>query len=143
MAYKNYTVRVKFNEGLTEYIFPLVFSIKDSKEGSKGTIISGKRADGSIYIPGGKRSQDIVIRGKLFAEDGYVALLTKINELKAKVTLLPATLTMEHFDDTLSGGGDWVTDWAYTVVRTEEIDFPESLRTEIQEYEIRFLVLSY
>ena len=143
MAYKDYIVRVKFNDGTGDYVFPLVFSVTDPKEGSKATIIAGKRADGSILIPGGKKSQEISLKGNLYDADGYLALTTKINTLKAEVTTLPATLTMEHFDDTLSGGGDWVTDWAYTVVRTEEIEFSESFRTDIQEYEVKFLVLSY
>ena len=143
MAFKNYTVRLVFDDGVNEYTFPTVFSISDPKEGMKATVIKGTRGDGSIVIPGGKRSQEITIRGKLIDEDGYADLTTRINEMKVKVSTLPATLTLKHWDDTLSGGGDWVTDWTYTVRRIEEITFSESLRTESQEYNIPFFVIAY
>jgi hypothetical protein len=45
---------------------------------------------------------------------------------------------MKHYDPDLTGGADWVIDWQYTVIRTTEIVFPESLRTDIQEYEVTF-----
>lgn len=140
MAYKNYTVRITFTKdqsGAISYILPYVFHVSDPKEGMKATVIQGTRGDGSIAIPGGKKSQEIQIRGRLIDADGYKDLTTKINEMKTKVTTDQAILTMEHYD------GGWITDWSYTVRRIEEIRFSKSFRTESQEYEITFLVLAY
>ena len=143
MSYKNYTVRLNFNDSVHDYNLPYVFQIEDPKEGMKAVIIEGNRGDGSICIPGGKKSQIITVRGKLFDEDGYSDLTALMNTMKSSVTTNVATLTLKHFDTEYSGGGAWVTDWSYCVRRTEEIEFAESLRVGIQEYSIRFLVLSY
>jgi len=134
----NYTVVINFNDGTNNYDLPLVFSVSDPEPGMKATVIEGKRGDGSIVIPAGKKSQEITIRGKLTeTDDGYKDIVTLINEMRTKVTKDVATLTMKHYD---SG---WVTDWSYTVRRITPIEFAESLRTSSQEYEIRFWVLSY
>lgn len=130
-------VKVNFNDGTYDYDLPVVFHISDPKEGMKATVIKGKRGDGSIVIPGGKRSQEIKVRGKLFADD-YEAITTLMNEMRTKVTTDEAVLTMKH-----KSGVSWVNDWSYTVRRIEEIRFPESLRTDIQEYEITFFVIAY
>ena len=139
----NYTVRFNFNDGTNDYDFPYVFQVEDPKEGMKSVVIEGNRGDGAIVIPGGKKSQNITIRGKLIDADGYKDLTTRINEMKAKVTTNVATLTMKHYDPTLTGGGAWVNDWVYTVRRSEEITFSESLRTDSQDYDVSFLVLAY
>lgn len=138
MAYQDYTVVVNFNDGTNDYDLPYVFQISDPKEGMKATVIHGTRGDGAIVIPGGKRSQEITIRGKLFDSDGYKDLTTKMNEMRTKVTTDIATLTLKHKE-----GVSFVTDWSYTVRRLTEIRFPESMRIGAQEYEIRFLVLAY
>ena len=132
------TVRINFDDGTYDYDLPYVFHITDPKEGMKATVIHGTRGDGSVVIPGGKRSQEIIVRGKLLDNDGYVALTTLINEMKTKVTSAPATLTMKH-----NVGAGWVTNWQYYVRRVGEIKFPESLRTASQEYQVTFLVTSY
>ena len=139
----SYQVRVNFDDGVHDYNFPHVQNISDPKEGMKATVIGGTRADGSIVIPGGKKSQTIRVAGILFDADGYEDLTTLMNTLRSNVTTDPATLTLEHWDSTISGGGDWTTDWAYSVVRTEEIDFPDSMRTESQNYTVSFLVTAY
>ena len=134
----NYTVVINFNDGVNDYDLPLVFSISDPQPGMKATVIEGKRGDGSIVIPAGKRSQEIVVRGKLTeTDDGYKDIVTLINEMRTKVTTNVATLTMKHYD---SG---WINDWQYTVRRIDPIVFPESLRVTSQEYEVRFLVISF
>jgi len=133
----DYTVVVNFNDGVNNYDLPHIFKISDPKEGIKATVIEGKRADGSIVIPGGKKSQEIVIRGRLIDNDGYIDLTTLMNTMRTSVTTNQATLTLKHLS------GTWITDWTYTVRRIEEITFPESLRTWEQEYSIRFLVISY
>jgi len=133
----NFQVTVNFNDGTNNYDLPHVFQIDDPKEGMKATIINGTRGDGAIVIPGGKKSVEIIIRGRLIDNDGYADLTTLINELKTKVSTNQATLTLKHFD------GSWIQDWSYTVRRVDEIDFAESLRTYDQEYTIRFLIVAF
>lgn len=136
----NYIVQLVLNEGIsgTEYIFPHVYSVSDPKEGMKATIIEGYRADGVIVVPGGKKSAEIVIKGRLLDNDGYADLTDLINEMKSMVTTEQSTLTMRHWT-----GSTWQNDWEYTVRRIDEITFPESLRTIEQEYECRFLIVAY
>jgi hypothetical protein len=135
----SYTVRVVLNDGVSglEYIFPHVFQVSDPKEGMKATVIEGTRGDGAIVIPGGKKSIELIIRGRLIDNDGYVDLTTLMATMRNMVTTDQATLTLEHLDTT------WQTDWIYTVRRIDEIDFPESLRTWEQEYSVKFLVIAY
>jgi hypothetical protein len=104
----------------------------------KATVIEGTRGNGSIVIPGGKKSQEIRINGRLFDNNGYIAITTLMTTMKNMVTTAQATLTLEHLV-----GGSYTPDWSYTVRRISEIDFPESLRTYEQEYSVRFLVIAY
>ncbi len=129
--------RVKFEDGTYTYIFPLVFHLSDPKEAMKATVIRGTRGDGSLVIPGGKRSQEIIVRGKLYADD-YVALTTLMNTMRQSITTDVATLTLEH-----NVGAGWITDWARTVRRIEEISFSQSYRISVQEYEVTFLQISF
>lgn len=133
----NYQVTINFNDGIYDYDLPIVQSETGSNlTGNKDTIIEGNRGDGAIVIPGGKRSQLIIIRGILTGDD-YKAITTLMNTMRTNITTEVATLTMKHYDV------GWVTDWTYTVKRITEIKFPETLRTSSQDYEIEFLVLSY
>ena len=136
----SYTVRVVLNSGISgsEYIFPNVFHISDPEAGGKDTVIDGNRADGSIVIPGGKKSEEITIRGRLIDNDGYADLTTRISAMRTLVTRDPATLTLMHWT-----GSTWQNDWSYTVRRIDSIDFEESLRTWEQPYSCRFLITGY
>lgn len=134
----SYQVKLNFNDGVNNYDLPHVFSLSDPKEGMKATVIQGTRGDGAIIIPGGKRSQEIRVKGWLFDSDGYEDLTTLMNEMRSKVTTNLATLTLKHWT-----GAIWQNDWSYAVRRIEEINFPESLRTDVQDYEINFLVFAY
>lgn len=139
MAYQDYEVKVNFNDGIYNYDLPHIFHVSDPKEGMKAVVIEGNRADGSIIIPGGKRSQTIRVRGNLFDEDGYKDLVTAMNTMRQNITTDVATLTMKHKE-----GVSWITDWTYTVRRVNEINFgTQSLRTGKQEYEVEFFVISY
>jgi hypothetical protein len=134
----SYTVVVNFTEGAINYDLPHVFQVSDPNPGMKATVIEGNRASGSIVIPGGQKSIEIIIRGRLIDNDGYADLTTLIATMKSSITTNQATLTLKHWS-----GSAWVNDWVYTVRRIEEIDFPESLRTWDQEYSVRFLVIAY
>ena len=133
----SYIVKLNFTEGINSYDIPHVQSLSDPKEGIKATVIEGNRGSGSIVIPGGKKSQEIRVRGILLADD-YVALTTLIEDLKTKVNTNVATLTLKYWT-----GSVWQNVWQYSVRRITEINFPESLRTDYQEYEISFLIISY
>jgi hypothetical protein len=121
----SYTVQVVLNDGISgsDYTFPHVFSISDPKEGMKATVIEGTRGNGVIVIPGGKKSQEITIRGRLIDNDGYEDITSLMTTMKNMVTTDQATLTLQHWT-----GSTWQNDWQYTVRRIEEINFPESLR---------------
>jgi len=143
MSYKDYTVKIVFTKdqsGATEYQLPYVFHVSDPKEGMKATVIKGTRGDGSIIIPGGKKSQEIRVKGKLVDADGYKDLSSLIDTMKTNLTTDVGTLTMKYYDTDTSS---WINNWSYTVRRIEEIDFPKSYRTGSQEYSVNFLVLSY
>jgi hypothetical protein len=135
----DYTVQVVFLDNLSNtYTFPLVQSISDPAEGMKATVIEGNRSNGSIIIPGGKRSQEISVRGIIFDNDGYVDITTKMDDMRSKVTTNPATLTIRHWN-----GSTWVNDRVWNVRRVNEITFADSMRTTDQNYEVRFLVITY
>lgn len=134
----NYHVDLVFNDGTNTYTFPLVQSISDPVEGMKATVIEGNRANGSIVIPGGKKSQEIKITGILLDNDGYVDLTSLMADMRSKVTTSVATLTLKHY------ASGWVNDWVYTVRRINQIEFDEnSMRTNDISYTVSFLVLSY
>ena len=101
----NYTVRYVFDDGTYHYVFPYVQDVNDSKEGDKHIQIEGNRADGSLYIPGGKKSQTISISGILADADGFKDLAALMNIMRTQVTTDQATLTCKYYDPTLSGGG--------------------------------------
>ena len=130
-------VRLIFNDGSGDYILPVVQSVSDPEEAMKATVIRGTRGDGAVIIPGGKKSQEIVVKGKLVAE-GYKAITDLMDTLRASVTTDSATLTLQY-----NAGAGWIASWARTVRRIEEIRFPASKRTSSQDYEIIFLQLSY
>jgi len=134
----DYIVKLNFNDGSKNYDFPLVQSITDNVPGAKDVVISGNRADGSIVIPGGKKSIEIIVKGILFDNDGYVDLMTLISTMNTDVTTNPATLTLSHWT-----GSTWATDWAKTVRRIDEIEFGDSMRTSDISYTVKFLVISY
>ena len=130
-------VKLNFNDGTYDYDLPIVQSVSDSKAAMKAVVIPGIRGSGSVVIPGGQKSIEINVRGKLFAE-GYKLLTDAMNTMRTSVTTDVATLTLKH-----NVGAGWLTDWARTVRRIEEIRFPASLRTNSQDYEISFLQISY
>ena len=112
------------------YELPTVYSVSDPKEGIKNVVIEGFRSDGSVVVPGGKKSQEIVVQGIIVGED-FDEVSAGIDALKAGVTTEPATLAFG-------------SEWSYTVRRLTEIEFEaDTRRTSYQKYTIRFLVLSY
>lgn len=135
----NWQVTLNFNDGTYNYDIPHIFDLSDPKEGMKATVIDGVRGDGAIIIPGGKKSQEIVVKGTLYDIDGYADLTTLISTMKTDITTNPAVLTLKHWS-----GSAWVNDWAYSVRRIEPIEWESSsLRLDAIQYSIRFIVISY
>jgi len=130
-------VRIIFNDGSGDYELVHCYHLTDPTPGTKDTVIQGNRGDGSIVIPGGKKSHELIVRGTLMADD-YNALTTLINEMRTKITTNPATLKLQYLS-----GASWISDWEFSVKRIEEIRFEQSLRTSGQRYEVMFYVLSY
>lgn len=126
-----------FNDGTNDYDLPHVFSVSDPSPSMKSTVIEGNRGSGSIVIPGGQKSVEITLRGNMIADD-YEALTDLISDMKSKITTNPATLTLMQWT-----GSAWENNWSYAVRRLKEINFPESLRLDVQEYEVSFFIISY
>jgi hypothetical protein len=134
----NYTVRTIFYDGTNTYTFPLVQSISDPQEGMKATVIPGIRGNGSIVIPGGKKSQEIIIKGIILDNDGYIDITTAMDDMRSKVTTNAATLTIEHWT-----GSTWQPDRVWNIRRINEITFGDSMRICDIEYTVNFLVIAY
>ena len=138
----SWTVRVTFlrtGSGYTAYTFPHVYPITDPSPGMKATVIEGQRADGSLVIPGGKKSHKITVEGVLHEDDyDYVTISAAMAAMEVAVTTDIGTLTLEYWN-----GASWVTNWAYTVRRIEEIDWLPSMRTDDQKYRVSFFVIAF
>lgn len=127
------TVKLTFNDGSGDYDLPLVQSVSDPKEAMKAVVIPGIRASGSLVIPGGKKSIEIIVKGKIIAQ-GYKLITEAMDALRTNITTDAATLTLQYNE-----GAGWQISWARSVRRIEEIRFPASKRTSSQDYEISFL----
>jgi len=138
----SYTVRVTFlkdGSGYTPYTLPLIQDIEDPEPSMKETEIDGTRGDGTIVIPGGKKSQTIKINGLLYDDDyDFVSISTAMAAMRTALTTDTGTLTLEYY-----ASGAWHTVWTFTVRRLSEINFPPSLRVDSQKYEVSFKVLTY
>lgn len=131
------SVKINFTVGIVSYDFPLVQSCPDPMEGIKNVVHEGNRASGSVIIPGGKKSQEIIVKGVLVGE-GYTAIQTLITDMKTKVTTEVGTLTKKYWN-----GSTWANTWSYSVRRISAIEFEDSLQTNDQNYTVTFLILSY
>lgn len=132
-----YQVQIIFSDGTNTFTFPQVQSETGSDlEEDKSVIIEGNRASGCLYIPGGKKSLRLTIKGILMGDD-YKDLTTQMTEMKSKVTTNLATLTLKHYD------GGWQNDYVYTVRRIGKITFDENLRTDYQPYSVDFIIINY
>ena len=139
-GYHDYAVKINFNDGTNSYDLPYVQNVSDPIAGIKANVIKGTRADGAIVIPGGKKSIDITIKGKIWTNLGYADLMSQRNTLNDNISTDPAVLTLEHYD---TDSSTWVVDWAFLVQRIEDIVFGDSMRTEKLDYEEKFVVTNY
>lgn len=123
------------SDGVTlVYTFPAVFFTNAPQTTNKKTIVEGIRGQGCIVIPGSTGSWDLELRGVLTAAN-YEALTTLIDSLESTVVMF--TNYVLKFDKTIS------TTYSYNVKKIEPIEYPESLRTNYQEYVIKFKTNSW
>lgn len=110
------------------YTFPVVQNTNIPKSTRKTTVIEGFRGQGGIIISGSdKRIWDIIIEGILFGDD-YENLTTKIEEIESSVQM--DTQYILRFEKTAS------TYFEYKVKRIDPIEYPQSFRTQYQDYRI-------
>jgi hypothetical protein len=105
-----------------------VQSINAPQTVNKSNVVEGIRGQGCIVIPGSTASWDLEIKGILLAAD-YSSLDALIASLESSVAMF--TNYVLKFDKTIS------TTYSYNVQRIEPIQYPESLRTNYQEYTVR------
>jgi len=120
------------------YEFEIVQYTNVPQSPGKSVIIEGTRGEGAIVIPGGKKSWELIISGVLTidgATEGYEELTAKINAMET--TILDNIRYKIRLDKSPS------TYWEYNVKRIKAIEYPENMRTESQEYTVRFLANSW
>ena len=121
-----------------EYTFPLVQVTNAPQSHKRSVVIEGVRGKGCLIIDAGEDSWDLTIEGKLMidgATEGYEELTAKIDDLESKVQLhTPYILRIDKTESTY---------YEYHVTRIEPIEYPESFRTDIQDYSVTFRVNSW
>jgi hypothetical protein len=129
-------VRLKFNST----VLPVIQSITDSEPAYKDVVIDGNRGDGSIVIPGGKKSVTISVKGVLLG-DSFDDLTDKKVALSAALPTSPGVLSLQQYVNST-----WKNVWSYAVKRQGEIVFEgddENRRLSQMPYMVNFLILSY
>lgn len=117
------------------YTFELVQSSNHPQSPMRNVVIEGVRGEGCLVIPGGTPSWDLEIRGILMIDgstEGYEELVVKMDAMESAIAL--NTNYYIRIDKTVS------TYYLYKVRRIESIEYPESLRTDSQEYVCRLKV---
>lgn len=131
-------MRLYTESNVLVYEFEIVQYTNAPQSPGKAVVIEGTRGEGAIVVPGGKKSWDLVITGILMidgATEGYEELTAKIDEMENLI--LANTRYKVRLDKTSS------TYYEYKVKRIHTIDYPESLRTDSQEYMVTFLANSW
>lgn len=106
---------------------PAVFYTNAPQTIKKYTEVSGIRGTGSIIIPGSDDNWNIIIKGVLNG-DNYEEIVTVMDNLESNfVALTPYYIKLDK---------SAITQYSYKVKRLVPIEYPESLRTNFQEYMI-------
>jgi len=97
--------------------------------------IEGVRGKGALIIPAGTETWVLEIEGVMYidgATEGYEELVAKIDAMESAIALNTAYyLRIDKTDSTY---------YNYKVKRIEPMEYPESLRTDMQRYIVRFNV---
>jgi len=113
---------------------PNVFYTNAPQTPLKYTVVEGIRGNGGIVVQGSKSTWDLVIKGRLLAED-FQALEALIDTLESNVA--------EGVQFTLKFDKTPITYYSYKVTRLVPIEYPESIRTNYTEYQITFKVSTW
>jgi len=120
------------------YTFPIVQSTNLPQTVKKTIEIKGQRGKGSIIVDGGNDTWDLEIRGLFVidnADEGYEEITVKIDTIESAIELnTPYVLRVDKTDSTY---------YEYNVKRINPITYPSSLRTDLQEYIVTFIVNSW
>jgi hypothetical protein len=128
------------SDGLTlRYTFEVVQETNAPQTTIKNTVIEGMRGQGCIIIPGSAGSWELIIRGIFLAAD-YEAITTKIDGLESAI--VAGEKYVLTFDKHTPGSGI-SSIYQYNVIRVTPIEYPESLRTDYQEYKVIFKANSW
>jgi len=97
--------------------------------------IEGVRGKGKLIIPAGTETWDLEIEGVMYidtAVESYEDLVVKIDAMESAIALNTAYyIRLDKTDSTY---------YSYKVKRVEAIDYPQSLRTDMQRYLVKFVV---
>jgi len=120
------------------YTFPLVQEANYPQTPRKSVVVEGQRGKGAVVIDGGEASWEMTIRGLIMidtADEGYEEIIVDIDALESAVAVnTPYILKISKTDS---------TNYEYRVKRIEAIEYPQSLRTDSQEYIVKLLVNSW
>lgn len=110
------------------YTFPVViYTNLPHGQNKNSVVIEGTRGKGCIIIDGGDSSWDLIIRG-VITGDNYQEIVTAMDALNTAVAMNTAyKLRVDKSPSTY---------YEYNVKRIQRINYPESLRTSHQIYEI-------
>ena len=117
--------------GALVYTFPCVNETNAPKPVTKSVIIEEIRGQGCIVIPGSTGSWDLQISGFLTideADEGYEEIVVKMDEMISAIPYNTRLRLRIYKTDS--------TYYTYLVKRVQPIEFPPSLRTDIQSYTV-------
>lgn len=120
------------------YTFPVVQYTNLPVSNGRYIEIEGQRGIGSIILDGGQSPFDIIINGFFMiqsASEGYTDIVEDIANIESTIVL--NTPYYLRVDKTIS------TYWEYKVKRILPIEYPESLRTDYQEYKVTLRALCW
>lgn len=109
------------------YTFIAVQATNAPQSLNKNTVIEGIRGQGCIVITGSTSAWDLTING-VFLGSNYEAIVILMDALEAAIPI--GTKFVLKIDKTPS------TTYSYNVIRITPIEYPESLRTDYQEYKV-------
>ena len=115
------------------YTFPVVQATNAPQSPKSTVVITTLRGKGCVVIDGGTTAWDLTIRG-ILQGDNYEALISEIDALESIQLNIPYLLRIDKSSSTY---------YSYKVKRIEPINYPDSFRTDIQEYNITFKVNSW
>jgi hypothetical protein len=95
----------------------------------KNTVIEGIRGEGCVVVEGSEGSWDLIVRGVVLAAN-YESIVTLMDTLETNIP--KGTKLYLKLEKSIA------QTYTYKVRRLVPIEYPESLRTNYQEFQITF-----